>query len=185
MKLVVGLGNPGRKYEQTRHNVGYVAAAELARRHGQGGFRKRFQGQTAEAKIVDEPVLLLCPETYMNLSGASVQEAASFYKIPVDEVLVICDDLSLPLGKLRFRASGSSGGQKGMEDVIRRMGTEAVPRLRIGIGQPPEGWDWAAFVLSKFGKDEVPAMDEAVRQAADAVADWVRLGIAACMNRYN
>lgn len=185
MKLVVGLGNPGRRYEQTRHNVGYAVAAELARRYAAGGVRTRFHGQLVEASIENQSVLVLCPETYMNLSGTSVQEAQGFYKIPLEDLLVVCDDLNLPLGKLRFRATGSSGGQKGMEDVIRRLGSEAIARLRIGIGQPPGGWNWADFVLSRFAKDEVPVMDQAVLQAADAVVDWVRLGISHCMNRHN
>jgi PTH1 family peptidyl-tRNA hydrolase len=121
----------------------------------------------------------------MNRSGASVQEAQSFYKIPLEDLLVVCDDLNLPLGKLRFRPGGSAGGQKGLEDIIRRLGTDQFSRLRMGIGPTPEGWDWAAFVLSKFTQEEVPHIEDSVRLAADAVADWAQQGVQYCMNRYN
>lgn len=184
MKLVVGLGNPGRKYEGTRHNVGFRVAEELARKHGVGGPRRAFQGEVVEAQISGEKVLLLCPHTLMNLSGASVLEARDFYKIPPGDLLVVSDDLNLPLGKLRFRPSGSSGGQRGLEDVIRRLGSE-VSRLRIGIGSPPAGRNAADFVLGRFGKDEVDEIAVAIGEAADAVVIWAREGIAAAMNRYN
>jgi peptidyl-tRNA hydrolase, PTH1 family len=185
MKLVVGLGNPGRKYEGTRHNVGFRVAAELAAKHGATKPKRAFQGEVVEAKIDAEKLLLLCPHTLMNLSGGSVLEARDFYKIPEDELLVVSDDLNLPLGKLRFRESGSSGGQRGLEDILRRLGTDLVPRLRIGIGSPPAGRDAADFVLGRFAKAELPEIEEAVWRAADAVAIWVREGIAVAMNRYN
>ena len=185
MKLVVGLGNPGRRYAQTRHNVGFAVVGELARRFGTGGVRSRFQGDVVEANLGGQQAILLCPETFMNRSGASVQEAQGFYKIPLEDLLVVCDDLNLPLGKLRCRPGGSAGGQKGMEDIIRRLGTEEFPRLRMGIGPSPEGWDWAAFVLSKFTREEVPQFEESVQLAADAVADWAKHGVQYCMNRYN
>ena len=185
MKLVVGLGNPGRRYEQTRHNVGFAVLGELAKRFGRGGVRSRFQGETVEADLGGQQALLLCPQTFMNRSGISVQEARSFYKIPLEDLLIVCDDLNLPLGKLRFRPGGSAGGQKGLEDIIRRLGAEEFPRLRLGIGNAPQGWDWAAFVLSKFTQEETPAVEEAVRLAVDAVADWARHGVPYCMNRYN
>jgi len=185
MKLVVGLGNPGRRYEGTRHNIGYMVLAEVARRHGAGPARSRFQGQVVEAEVGGQRALLLCPETYMNLSGMSVQEAWSFYKLALDDLLVVCDDLNLPLAKLRLRAAGSSGGQKGLENIILQLGSSELARLRIGIGQPPDGWAWSDFVLSKFTREDQPLIDEAVARAADAVADWARNGIQYCMNRYN
>lgn len=185
MKLVIGLGNPGRRYAATRHNVGYEVVAQLARRHAAGPPRARFQGEVLEATVGSESLLLLRPETFMNLSGTSVLEARQFYKVPLDELLVVCDDLNLPLGKLRVRPGGSSGGQKGLEDIIRRLGSDEVPRLRIGIGQPPPQWQWADYVLSKFGKDEVPEIELAVQRAADAVAVWATGGLSECMNRYN
>jgi PTH1 family peptidyl-tRNA hydrolase len=185
MKLVFGLGNPGRRYEGTRHNIGALVVAELARRHATGPVKSKFHAEVVEASVGGQPALLLVPTTYMNLSGTSVHEAQTFYKVPLDDLLVICDDLNLPLAKLRFRPKGSSGGQKGLEDIIRRLGTEEFGRLRIGIGQPPDGWDWADFVLSKFAKHEMAEIEQAVRSAADGVADWARDGLQICMNRYN
>lgn len=185
MKLVVGLGNPGRRYQGTRHNVGFAVLAELAREFGSGAAKSKFHGEIVEASLDGQRALLLSPLTYMNHSGLSVQEAKGFYKIPDDDLLVVCDDLNLPVAKLRFRARGSSGGQKGLEDIVRRLGTEDFARLRIGIGPPPEGWDWADYVLSKFSKQEVPEVEEAVRKAARAVVVWAREGTEFCMNQYN
>lgn len=185
MRLVVGLGNPGRRYEGTRHNIGYAVLAELARKFGASLPKARFRGAVVEADLNGQKALLLSPTTFMNLSGASVQEAMSFYKLANEDLLVICDDLNLPVGKLRFRARGSSGGQKGLEDIIGRLATEDFPRLRIGVGTAPEGWDWADYVLSKFTPEEVPQIEQAVGVAADAVAVWAREGIEFCMNQYN
>ncbi len=185
MKLVVGLGNPGRKYEGTRHNVGYLVAAELARRCGGGTPKARFHGATVEGELSGRKVVLLSPTTYMNLSGVSVQEAKRFYKLADEDLLVVCDDLNLPVGKMRFRARGSSGGQKGLEDIIQRLGTEEFSRLRIGVGTAPEGWDWADYVLGRFTREEIPVIEQAVGRAADAVDDWAREGIEFCMNQYN
>lgn len=185
MKLVVGLGNPGRRYEGTRHNVGYAVLAELARRHADGTPRSSFQGEVLEAGLDGVKALLLSPTTYMNASGASVQAAVGFYKLPLEHLLVVCDDLNLPLGKIRVRGKGSAGGQKGLEDVIRRLGTEEFARLRIGIGGPPEGWDATGFVLGKFTADEKMEIDQAVARASDAVVVWARDGVDCCMNRYN
>jgi PTH1 family peptidyl-tRNA hydrolase len=189
MKLIVGLGNPGRKYEGTRHNIGFDVVAELARRQAGSPagatFRKGFQGETADGNLGGERLLLLRPHTFMNRSGSSVVEARDFYKLTNADLLIVCDDLNLPFGKLRIRASGSSGGQKGLEDAIRCCGGEDVPRLRIGIGQPPERMDAADFVLAKFSVAERQEMGVAAALAADAAEMWVREGVAACMNRYN
>jgi peptidyl-tRNA hydrolase, PTH1 family len=185
MKLVVGLGNPGRRYEGTRHNIGYAILAELARKFGAGVPKGRFHGAAVEADLSGQKALLLSPTTFMNLSGVSVQEAKSFYKLADEDLLVICDDLNLPVGKLRFRARGSSGGQKGLEDIIGRLGTEDFSRLRVGVGTAPEGWNWADYVLGKFTPEELPEMERAVGLAADAVAVWAREGIEFCMNQYN
>lgn len=185
MKLVVGLGNIGKKYEATRHNVGFCVAAELARRHGSGTPRARFEGEVVEAAWNQQKLLLLCPHTYMNRSGLSVLAAKDFYKLELSDLVVVCDDFSLPLAKIRVRTKGSSGGQKGLEDVIRRLGSEEFPRLRIGIGPTPPGWDSADYVLSRFTAEERVDVDRAVARAADAVEVWVRDGIDACMNQYN
>lgn len=185
MKLIVGLGNPGRKYRGTRHNVGYAVLAELAHDAAAGRPQSKFQGEMVEALFGTEKALLLSPITYMNNSGACVQAARNFYKLPDDELLVICDDMNLPLAKLRFRAKGSSGGQKGLADIIRRLGTDEFARLRIGIGTPPDGWDASDYVLGKFPRRELSEIEVAVRQAADAVAVWAGEGIEYCMNQYN
>lgn len=185
MKLVVGLGNPERKYQGTRHNVGFVVAAELAHRWSGGRPRASFHGEVVEITIRGQKVLLLCPTTYMNRSGLSVQSALAFYKLEFEELLVVCDDLNLPLGRLRARPAGSSGGQKGLADIARRLGSSDFPRLRIGIGQPPENWDAADYVLGKFTKAEQQEIDLAVQQAADAVAVWATEGIETCMNQFN
>jgi PTH1 family peptidyl-tRNA hydrolase len=185
MKLIAGLGNPGRRYEGTRHNAGFAVVAEVARRWGAGRPKECFQGEALDVQCQGQKVLLLCPLTYMNHSGASVLAARDFYKLGNEDLLVVCDDLNLPVAKLRFRAQGSSGGQKGLADVIRRLGTEEFARLRIGIGAPPAGWDPVDYVLARFAPEELPAMEEAAKQAADAVGDWVREGIEFCMNRYN
>ena len=208
VKLVVGLGNPGRKYAETRHNVGFQVVAELARRHALGRARSQFRGETVDANIrgsdssrlgaADSQVpnsqasssegtrlLLLCPDTYMNQSGSSVLAARDFYKTPDSDLLLVCDDFNLPFGQLRVRAKGSSGGQRGLEDVIRRLGTSQFARLRIGIGEPPAGWDVADYVLSKFDHQERSDLDRVVQRAADAVAVWALEGTTNCMNQFN
>jgi PTH1 family peptidyl-tRNA hydrolase len=185
MKLVVGLGNPGRRYDGTRHNIGYAVLAELARQFGVTPPKAQFHGAVVEANVDGEKLLLLSPTTFMNLSGTSVQEAKSFYKLADENLLVICDDLNLPVGKLRLRARGSSGGQKGLEDIIRRLATEEFSRLRVGVGTAPDGWAWADYVLSRFTAEERPVVERAVALAVEAVAAWAREGIDVCMNRYN
>ena len=185
MKLVVGLGNPGRKYRGTRHNVGFAVLGELARRFGAGAVKSKFNGEFVEVRVGPEQIVLLSPLTFMNRSGASVQAAKAFYKLEGADLLVVCDDLNLPLGKLRLRIGGSSGGQKGLDDIVRQMGSEDFPRLRIGIGSPPENWDWADYVLSKFSKEEIPHIENAVSRAADAVTVWVSEGVESGMNQFN
>ncbi len=185
MKLVVGLGNPGRKYVDTRHNVGFAVLAELARRTGAGRGRFDFEAELTETRLNDVKALLAAPQTFMNLSGSSVVRLRDFYKLEHDDILVVCDDFNLPLGRLRMRATGTAGGQKGLSDIIRRLSTEQIPRLRIGIGLPPAGFEAADFVLSKFRKEEQFEMELAIQRAADAATDWATQGIAATMNKYN
>jgi PTH1 family peptidyl-tRNA hydrolase len=185
MKLIVGLGNPGGKYNETRHNVGFEVVARLAKKFGGGTPRAKFQGEITEATIAGQKALLLTPLTFMNGSGASVLASRDFYKIENENILVVCDDFALPLGKLRLRAKGSSGGQKGLDDIVRRLGTEEVPRLRIGIGIPPPGRDLSGYVLSRFTKEEQPEIADAIERAAEAAAAWIELGLATAMNKYN
>jgi peptidyl-tRNA hydrolase, PTH1 family len=185
VKLVVGLGNPGRKYEGTRHNVGFAVLNDLARRKNAARPKANFQGEITETQLSNQRILLMWPHTFMNLSGTSVLAARDFYKLDDKELLVVCDDFNIPLTKLRFRSEGSSGGQKGLEDIVERLGSEAVPRLRIGVGPVPPNWDPADFVLSRFTKEELPTIESIIGRAADAVEDWVDQGIESCMNKYN
>jgi PTH1 family peptidyl-tRNA hydrolase len=165
--------------------VGFEVLAELGRRHGVGRPRTKFRAELLEAMVAGEKVLLLSPLTYMNRSGGSVQPARDFFRLPNDDLLIVCDDYNLPLARLRFRAKGSSGGQRGLEDILRRLGTDQVPRLRLGIGRPPEGWDPADYVLGRFRAQERSQIDAAVMRAADAVESWVADGVEKCMNQYN
>jgi PTH1 family peptidyl-tRNA hydrolase len=185
MKLIVGLGNPGRKYFGTRHNIGFDVVAELVRKFGQSTPRSKFDGEVVEATLGAERVLLLTPHTYMNLSGSSVQPARDFYKLTNDDVLVICDDFNLPLGKLRVRRKGSAGGQKGLNDILRRLGSDEVARLRIGIGLPDEYRGAADYVLSKFTAEEADTVKHMIARAVEATTVWAIEGVEACMNRFN
>lgn len=190
MKVLVGLGNPGKKYEGTRHNVGFEVVAELTYRHGSSHGRAtkpkvKFEAEIAELAIAGQKLLVVAPQTYMNASGRSVRLLADFFQIAASDLLVACDDINLNLGQLRIRRSGSSGGQKGLENIIQQMGTQAVPRLRIGVAKPLPGRDSADYVLERFRKSELASIDAAVRTAADAVATWVTEGIDQTMNRYN
>jgi PTH1 family peptidyl-tRNA hydrolase len=186
MKLVVGLGNPGVKYRMNRHNVGYMVLAELAEQFPGNRPQSKFHGDLL--KICEpggESVLLLAPTTYMNRSGLSVGEAVGFYKMPLNDVIVVCDDLNLPFSKLRFRSEGSSGGQKGLADILKVLGTDKVSRLRIGIGNPPGQMDAADYVLMNFTEKEQPNMKVTIKQATDAIVCWIKNGIDEAMNRYN
>ncbi|MBK9120270.1 MAG: aminoacyl-tRNA hydrolase [Phycisphaerales bacterium] len=186
MKLIAGLGNPGPRYAETRHNVGYDVADELARRWrcDLSRFDRDFEGLVGEAQVGTERVLLLKPLTFMNLSGRSVAAVCRFYRLPPTEVLVVHDDLDLPVGQLRLRASGSAGGQKGLADILRHFGTQEVARLRIGIGKALRA-PASDFVLSRFLPDERPVIDATVALAAEAAEAWVRRGIATAMNEFN
>jgi len=185
MKLIIGLGNPGRTYQATRHNVGFDVLGELARKSLADEPKEKFDGLLAESRLAGERALLLWPQTYMNLSGTSAGKVRDFYKIDDSQVLVVCDDFNLPLAKLRFRARGSDGGQKGLADILRRFGTNQIQRLRIGIGPVPPQWEAANFVLSKFTTQEGQDIEQCVRRAATAVEDWAQHGIEYCMNVYN
>jgi len=184
MKLVVGLGNPGSKYDGTRHNIGFAVIDYLAAGAGVGVARSRFSGQIAEWRLDSETILLVKPDTYMNLSGQCVRQVIEFYKIPTPELLVICDDIALPLGKLRVRAKGSDGGQKGLRNITDQLGTPEFGRLRIGVGDP-SGMDAADFVLSRFKPGERASVEEAIQSAGNGVMIWIRDGIEACKNRDN
>ena len=183
-KLVVGLGNPGSKYDGTRHNIGFDAVDRLAAGGLGSKFSRKFDGQLAEVEIDYRRILLLKPETFMNLSGRSVVPALRFYKLEPADLLVLCDDLNLPLGKLRIRRGGSDGGQKGLRDITAHLGTDDYARLRIGIGDrgPIEAAD---YVLGRFKPAERPIIEDAMIEATQAVAVWIAQGVEAAMNRFN
>lgn len=186
MKLVVGLGNPGRQYAETRHNVGFRVVDEVARRAKVeiDRFDRDFESLVAEAGVAGERVLLAKPQTYMNLSGKAVVAIQRFYKVDLTDVLIVSDDLDLEVGQIRLRPSGSAGGQKGLGDILGRLGTQDVPRMRMGIGKVHRSAT-VEYVLSRFSPDEREIMDHTVVVAADAVECWVRDGMSAAMNRYN
>jgi len=195
VKLIVGLGNPGKEYEKTRHNIGFRAVELLAGKLLTDFDRTKFKGEYATASTEDAKgekveLILLKPQTFMNLSGEAVLGFSGFYKIGLDDILVVSDDVVLPVGVLRIRAGGSDGGQKGLKDISRRLGGQQYPRLRIGVGgreagreHPPA--DLAGHVLSRFASVEEEILKTALADAADACLVWARKGIAAAMNGFN
>jgi len=187
VKLIVGLGNPGPRYERTRHNAGFRVLDAVAARARAGPTESRFAGRFVECTLAGEHVGLLAPETWMNRSGEAVAQALAALPVldPAADLLVVFDDADLPLGRLRLRARGSSGGHNGLGDVLERLATEAVPRLRFGIGRPAAPRDTVDFVLESFAADEEALLKQALPRAADAVACFVAEGIAPAMNRFN
>lgn len=184
-KIIVGLGNPGSRYKGTRHNVGFMTLAVLAKRFGSGRPINQFRSETLEAKIDTVHLLLVSPLTYMNESGSAAAAVLKFYKKTPDDLLVICDDVDLAPGKIRVREEGGSGGQKGLADIIQKLGTKDFARLRVGIGRPPGSMDTADYVLSNFGAGERSVMTEAIERAADAAECWIERGTTEAMNRFN
>ena len=185
MYLIAGLGNPTREYAGTRHNIGYDTITRLCDDYRISLDIKKHKGLCGKGVIGGEKVLLVQPLTYMNLSGDCIKEAADYYKIDPAHIIVIYDDISLPVGKLRVRAKGSAGGHNGMKSIIARLGTEEFARVRIGIGEKPAGWDLADYVLGRFQTDELPLMREAVGNAAKACELIIKDGIQTAMNRSN
>ena len=184
--LLVCLGNPGREYEGTRHNIGFLTADALERREGVKINKLRYRALTGEFRAGGQRVLVLKPQTYMNLSGESVKLAGGFYKIPPGHVLVVSDDVALPLGKLRIRAGGSAGGHNGLKNIVAHLGTDQFPRIRVGVGAPEhpdhEMIDW---VIGKFSPAEKKVVDEAVSRALDAALCVIERGVNEAQNRYN
>ncbi|MCR5086398.1 MAG: aminoacyl-tRNA hydrolase [Lachnospiraceae bacterium] len=185
MVLIIGLGNPGAKYAGTRHNIGFSAVTALADACGIELKTKECRGLTGTGVIEGVKVKLVQPQTFMNLSGECVRALMDFYKVPADDILVICDEISLPTGKLRIRAKGSAGGHNGMKNIIAQIGTSDFARLRIGVGEKPEGWDLADHVLAHFPKEEEEAVRDALKKTVAAVRCFLSDGIAETMNRFN
>ena len=184
--LIVGLGNPGDQYENTRHNVGFRALDELAEIAGVPVQKLKYKALTNTCTVSDVKVLLMKPITYMNLSGEAVGEAARFFKISPERVLVFSDDVSLPVGKLRIRKSGSAGGHNGLKSIIQHLGTDAFPRVKIGVGgKPHPDYDMADWVLGKFPPEDKKVIDEMVQKAAQAAAYYIKEGPDKAMGKFN
>ncbi len=185
MKMIVGLGNPGRRYANTRHNMGWEALDRVAEAAGIKVNVNRYHGLTGMGMIDGEKVILVKPLTYMNLSGDCVQPLAAYYKIPPEDILVICDDVNLPLGRIRFRKSGSAGGHNGLKSLIGRLGSDAFPRLRLGVGSPEAGIDLVDHVLMPFFGEDAEKAEELGKKAAEAVLCFLTEGPDKVMNEYN
>lgn len=184
--LVVFLGNPGVRFAETRHNVGFMTAEVYEREHGVRIDRSKFKALTGRCLVGDAEVLLLKPQTFMNLSGDAVSQTMRFYKVPLERVLVVSDDVSLDVGKLRLRRSGSAGGHNGLKDIIAKCGGEGFPRIKIGVGQKPHpDYDMAQWVLSTFKDQDAEQIRSAVQRAAQAVDAVITQGMDKAMNEYN
>jgi peptidyl-tRNA hydrolase, PTH1 family len=184
MKLIVGLGNPGSQYERTRHNVGFMAVDLFAQKHAAGNFRVAHESFVADVNLGGEKIILLKPQTYMNVSGRAVASAMGFYKLGVESLLVVVDDIALPVGTIRLRAAGSAGGHNGLRDIEAMAGGQAFNRLRIGVDAPgrvPQ----KDYVLTAFTKEQKPEIERALEDAVEAMGVWVREGIVKAMNRFN
>lgn len=183
MKLIVGLGNPGKKYEHTRHNVGFDTVDLLADLAQIDVDKESFKGLVGRGKIFDQDVMILKPQTYMNLSGESVSELVRYFKIDIEDILIIYDDMALPPGKLRLRPGGSSGGHKGMQNIIENLQTENIKRIRIGIGEPT--YEVIDYVLSKPSKEEREQIEEAMNEAIEAIKIYLKNNFDIAMSRIN
>ena len=183
--LLIGLGNPGREYANTRHNFGFMAIDRLAVRLNARGMKVQSKAIVMDSKYEDHKLILAKPQTYMNLSGQSVQGLAHFYKIPNENLMILSDDLDLPFGTIRIRASGGPGGQRGLSSILEKLGTKDIPRMRLGIGRPPGRMDPADYVLQNFSRDDLKSLSELLDRAADAALEFVVNGLNAAMNKFN
>ncbi len=183
--FVVGLGNPGRRYRRTRHNLGFMVVERLAELWSAGPPRRAFDGLLWDVRVGPHRVVMLEPMTFMNRSGGSVAQMARFYKAAAEEILVVLDDLALPPGKVRIRPSGSAGGHNGLADILKALGTQDTPRLRLGIGPSPPPMDSADYVLGKMNEDDLASANEAIAAAVAVVTDWLEVGTDEAMNRHN
>lgn len=183
--LIVGLGNPGREFRNNRHNIGFMLMDHLAKRYGETFSRIEARALVVKTKYIDTRLILAKPQTFMNNSGQSISSLIRFYKIPLDRLMIAYDDVDLPLGKLRIRSSGGSGGHRGMKSIIERLGTEDFPRLRIGIGRPPGRMEATDYVLKDFTKDEQLLLPEILDSSIDAILTFINSGIDNAMNQFN
>jgi PTH1 family peptidyl-tRNA hydrolase len=183
--LLIGLGNPGREYKDTRHNIGFMLIDRLTLRFNAQGMKLQSKAIVITTQYEDRKIILAKPQTYMNLSGQSVQGLLHFYKIPVDNLLIAHDDLDLPFGTIRIRPAGGPGGQRGMASTIEQLGTKEFPRLRLGIGRPPGRMDPKDYVLQNFSKDDLKLLPDVLGRASDAALEFVTKGLNAAMNKFN
>ncbi|MEZ4321103.1 MAG: aminoacyl-tRNA hydrolase [Myxococcota bacterium] len=185
MQLVVGLGNPGGRYARTRHNVGFMVVDRVARRWGASVERKQFKALVDSARVGSQSVVLCKPQTYMNLSGEAVVSLRGYYKVEPEDVLVVHDDVDLPLGDVRLKKGGGHGGHNGLRDLQGRLGTAGFGRVRVGVSRPPAGWDTADYVLADFRDDEQVLLEDSLDLAADAVEAALTSGLQAAMQKVN
>lgn len=183
--LLIGLGNPGREYRDNRHNIGFMLVDRLAVRLNARGMKLQSKAIVMDARYNDRKLILAKPQTYMNLSGQSVQGLAHFYKLSLSNVMILSDDLDLPFGTIRIRASGGPGGQRGLGSILEKLGTKDVPRMRLGIGRPPGRMDPAAYVLQDFSREELKSLSEILDRGADAALEFVVNGLTSAMNKFN
>ena len=185
MRLLIGLGNPGRRYRATPHNAGFLVCDRLVERYHLGEPGHKFQGAFWRGRLRGEDIGVLKPETYMNVSGAAVAEAVRYLPVESEDLVVIFDDMDLPLGRLRIRPRGGSGGHRGLQSIIDSLGTKDFPRLRVGVGRPPSGWKPTGYLLGRLGKESRERLDQAVECAVGAIETLLSRGIEEAMNRYN
>ena len=183
--VIAGLGNPGREYAETKHNVGFCVIDRLAEKYHIDVTKFKQKALIGDGTINGRRVLLVKPQTFMNLSGESVRELSDYYKIPAENIIVIYDDISLDVGQLRIREKGSAGGHNGIKNIILHLGTEIFPRIKVGVGEKPKGWDLADYVLGRYSAEDRKIIDEAQKEAAEAVKMMVMDDIRGAMNRYN
>lgn len=185
MYIIAGLGNPTKTYEGTRHNIGFDMIDAIADKYNIDVTTKKHKALTGKGRIDGVPVILAKPQTYMNLSGESIRDIADFYKIPAENIIIIYDDISLEVGQLRIRKKGSAGGHNGIKNIIVHLGTQEFPRIKVGIGSKPEGWDLADYVLSKYSKAERECLRDAQQDVVGAAALMVHDDVDGAMNQYN
>lgn len=185
MKCIIGLGNPGLKYKKTRHNIGFIVIDYLAKRHGFKLKKSGFQSHYTEEVLNGEKIILVKPQTYMNLSGQAVKEIINFYKLDPSDIVVVYDDLDLPKGRIRLRQTGGHGGHNGIRNIIDQIGTKEFNRIRFGIGRPEVPMDTVDYVLGKFAKDELEVINAAIEKSANAIEDWLTEPFLQVMNKYN
>lgn len=185
MYVIVGLGNPGDRYAQTKHNIGFITIDYLAEQHSIKMNKMKHKAIIGEGDMGGEKVLLVKPQTFMNLSGQSVMDIVNFYKVPAANLIVIYDDIDLPVGKVRIRPNGSSGTHNGMRNIIYLLRNQEFPRIRIGVGKQPDYMDLADYVMTKFNSEEKSLIEEAIKKSAATVEEIVKSGINNAMNKYN